>query len=369
MKKLILCLYFNLLTIAICFAQDSISYNIHLSPLLEQRKANPAEKPFAEALNSLISFINTGSDSLLLNKDISKDQKNRYYQLFFLTNIPKNYSHYHLLSVDSIDNGYQFKVITRQQIDEYKSDEILAIANVRVKNGLIDISYKNYLKEYSPIKKGTITYFTKDKESFNPAEAGKALAFCDSLKNVLVIKELHPLNYILSKKGKAPEIFGFDYFWSPFASFTPNDLLLSNGIGENYRHELVHYVLQDCKLSDLTSEGLAVWFGGSNNKSFKSYIAECMAINGIPSKEQIRNVFAGTKSSIDAFKYRYALHTICIDLLHDKKGIKGILQILNNSDKYKDINTLEALKDISGENEESLIEQIYEKCTILKNNK
>jgi len=365
MKRLILGLYFCSLSVAFCLAQDASSYNIHLSPLLEQRKDNPAEKPFAAALNSLISFINTGSDSLLLNKDMSKEQKERYYELFFLTNIPKNYSHYHILSVDSIDNGYQFKVITRQQIDEYKSDEILAIANVQVKNGLINISYKNHLKEYSPIKKGPITYFEKDKESFNSVEADNAVAFCDSLKEVLKLKELHPLNYILSKKGKAPEIFGFDYFWSPFGCFTPNDLLLSNGIGENYRHELVHYVLQDYKFNKLTSEGLAVWFGGSNNKSFKSYIAETLALYGIPSKEQIRNVFTGNKPGMDAYKYRYALPAICINLIHDKKGIKGIRQLLDNSDKYINMNTLEILKDISGENEEILIEQISKKWTTL----
>jgi len=367
MKKLLLCLYLCSLSAAFCFAQEKPSYNIHLSPLLEQRKANPAEKPFNEALNTLVAFINTGSDSLLLGQDISKDQKSRYYQLFFLTNIPRNYSHYHILSVDSIGNGYQFKVITRQRIDEYKSDEILAIANIQVKNGLIDISYKNYLKDYTPIKKGPITYFIKDKDFFNSVEADKAVAFCDSLKNVLALKELHPLNYILSKKDKAPEIFGFDYFWSPYGCFMPNELLLSNGIGENYRHELVHYVLQDYKFDGLTSEGLAVWFGGSNGKSFKSFIAECVAMDGAPTKEQIKNVFTSTNPNMDTFKYRYTLPAICIDLIHDKKGIKGILQLLNNADKYYNLNALEVLKDISGENEERLIGQIFEKCTILKN--
>jgi len=45
--------------------------------------------------------------------------------------------------------------------------------------------------------------------------------------------------------------------------------------------------------------------------------------------------------------------------LANKKGIKGILQLLDNSDKYINMNTLETLKDISGENEESLIGQIF----------
>jgi len=363
MKKLLLSLYLISLSVVFCLAQDAPSYNIHLSPLLDQRKENPAEKPFAAALNSLIAFINTGSDSLLLNKDISKEQKERYYQLFFLTNIPRNYSHYHVLSVDSIDNGYLFKVITRQQIDEMKSDEILAIANIRVKNNLIDISYKNNLKDYTPIKKGAIIYYTKEKDAFNQAEANKAVAFCDSLKHVLALKELHLLNYILSKKDKAPEVFGFDYYWSPYGCFVPDDILLSNGIGENYRHELVHYVLQDYKFDGLTNEGLAVWFGGSRNKSFKSFIAESLAMYGVPSKEQIKNVFTGNKPNMDAYKYRYALSAICIDLIYDKKGIKGILQLLNNCDKYKNETTLGVLKDISGENEDSLIEQIYKKWT------
>jgi len=365
MKKLFLFLYLCSLSAVFCFAQEKPSYNIHLSPLLEQRKANPAEKPFNEALNTLVAFINTGSNSLLLNKNLAKDQKGIYYELFFLNNIPRNYSHYHIVSVDSIGNGYQFKIITRQQIDEYKSDEILAIANIQVKNDLIDISYKNYLKEYTPIKKGQITYFTKDKDSFNSAQADKAVAFCDSLKNVLDLKELYPLNYVLSKKDKAPEIFGFDYFWSPFGCFT-KDLLLSNGNGENFRHELVHYVLQDYKLNKQTSEGLAVWLGGNGDNTFKSYIAERMKIDGIPAKEQIKNVFTSTKPSVDR-KYLYALSAIYIDLIHDKKGMKGILQLLKSSDKYYNLNALEILKDISGENEESLIGQIYSKCTTLKN--
>ena len=366
MKKLFLCLYLCSLSAVFCFSQEKPSYNIHLSPLLEQRKANPAEKSFNEALNTLVAFINTGSDSLLLNKDIPGDQKGIYYELFFLTNIPRNYSHYHIVSVDSIGNGYQFKVITRQQIEEYKSDEILAIANVQVKKGLIDISYKNYLMEYTPIKKGPITYYTKDKDSFNSVEADKAVAFCDSLRNIFALKGIQPLNYVLSKKDKAPEIFGFDYFWSPFGCFMHKDLLLSNGIGENFRHELAHYVLQDYKLNKQTSEGLAVWLGGNGDNSFKSYIAERMKIDGIPSKEQIKNVFTSTKPSPDR-KYLYALSAIYIDLIHDKKGMKGILHLLNNADKYYSLNALEILKDISGENEESLIGQIFEKCTILKN--
>ena len=366
MKNLILILFFCIVQAAHCFSQGegAKSYNIHLSALLEQRKTNLSDKPFIIALNSVISFINTGADSLLFNKDVPKEQKSIYYELFFLTNLPKNYSHYHILSVDSVDNGYRFKIITRQQIEEYKSDEILAIANVQVINGLIDISYKNNLKEFNTIKMDQITYFTKDKQSFNSTEACKAVNFCDSIKKVLGLKKLHPLNYVLSKKGKAPEVFGFDYFWSPFGLFMYNDLLLSNGIGENYRHELAHYILQDYKLNKQASEGLAVWFGGSQNASFKSYISKWFIENGIPSKEQIQDVFENTKPGKNR-KYLYVLSSISIDIIYDKQGTKGIVQLLNNSDKYYNMNLLEILKDISGENKENLIDQIYNKCKII----
>lgn len=360
-------LFFFLIQVAFCFSQDLKSYNIHLSPLLEQRKSNPSEKPFIAALNTITSFINTGADSLLLNKDLPKNQRSMYYELFFLNNLPRNYSHYHILSVDSIDNGYKFKIITRQQIDEVKSDEVLAIANVKVINGLIDISYKNNLNDYQPIKMNQITYFTKDKQSFNSVEAHKAVIFCDSLKIILGLKELHPLNYVLAKKGKAPEIFGFDYFWSPFGVFIRNDLLLSNGIGENYRHEIVHYVLQDYKLNKQINEGIAVWLGGSQNASFKTLVSECFANEGIPSKTQIQDVFENSKSTSDKFKYLYALSSICIDLIHDKQGPKGIIQLLDKSDKYFNLNFLDILRDMTGEDKDILIDEIYENCKKMKN--
>jgi len=362
MKKLLLCLFILLFVNELGISQDTKSYNIHFSPLLEQRKSNPSDKSFIEAINSLTSFINTGADSLLLDKSISSKEKSMYYDLFFLKNLPKNFSHYHIVSADSINNGYLFKIVTRQQVDEIKSDEVLAIVNVQIKNGLIDISYKNNLKEYSAITKGQITYFTKDKETFNVNEAKKAVAFCDSLKKILKLKELPPLNYVLSKKGKAQEIFGFDYFWSPYGCFIPNDLLLSNGFGENYRHELVHYILKDFKFDGLTNEGLAVWFGGSERISCKTFLTERFTMYGIPSKEQIKNVFTSTKPSSDSFKYRYALPAICIDLIYEKKGIEGILYLLRNCEKYSKHNTLGILQDILKENENEALEQIHLKC-------
>ena len=40
---------------------------------------------------------------------------------------------------------------------------------------------------------------------------------------------------------------------------------------------------------------------------------------------------------------------------------------MDNSDKYINMNTVETLKDISGEREDSLIDQIYGKCTTINN--
>jgi hypothetical protein len=194
MKKTVLCLVLFSSLFEIGFTQVTNSYNIHISPLLEQRKANSKDKPFNEAISALISFINSGADSLLYDKAISGKEKSMYYDLFFLKNLPRKFSHYHILSADSINSGYLFKVITRQQVDELQSDEVLAIANVQVRNGLIDISYKNNLADFSTIKKGQITYFTKDKSSFSKIEADRAVAFCDSLKRVLKLKVLPPLN-------------------------------------------------------------------------------------------------------------------------------------------------------------------------------
>ncbi len=362
MKKLLCLILFSSL-FEIGFTQVTNSYNIHISPLLEQRKANSNDKPFNEAISALISFINTGADSLLYDKAISPKEKSMYYDLFFLKNLPRKFSHYHIVSVDSISSGYLFKVIPRQQVDELQSDEVLAIANVQVRNGLIDISYKNNLTDFSTIKKGQITYFTKDKSSFSKVEADKAVAFCDSLKRVLKLKVLPPLNYVLSKKGKAQEIFGFDYFWSPYGCFIPNDLLLSNGFGENYRHELVHYVLQDFKFDALTNEGLAVLLGGSEKMSCQSFLNERFTVYGIPSKEQIKNVFSSTKPNSDSFKYRYALPALCMRMIYDKKGIEGIRDLLKNCEKYSKQNTLGILKDIFGESEDDLIDQLHLKCS------
>jgi hypothetical protein len=93
------------------------------------------------------------------------------------------------------------------------------------------------------------------------------------------------------------------------------------------------------------------------------FLNERFTVYGIPSKEQIKNVFSSTKPNSDSFKYRYALPSLCVKMIYEKKGIEGIRDLLKNCEKYSKQNTLGILKDIFGESEDDLIDQLHLKCS------
>ena len=337
---------------------QEVKYNIHFSQMFEQKK--DASPQLQEASVGLETFINAYSDSLFFNHDeISPQLKTMYNQLFFPPIKDSRYSHFYIVEGKVISSELcEFKIVTRQTIPELNSDEILSINDVFVNKNKVDIGYRQRLEHYEKINVGSITYYVKDKRFFDWEEAQKAIFFCDKIKQLFNIKQLPELHYILSKNEENPLMFfGFEYTWSPLVCYIKaENLLLSDNIGENYRHELVHYVLQEYNLNEAVSEGLAVYMGGSGGKSFEEFVKETIEKHGNPSVEQIIEVLTVDKASFNHFKYLYCLNAVCVEILYLEKGIAGLQSLLET--KYQTLNMIQILEDVLDRPQQEIIAAI-----------
>lgn len=350
---------------SLLFGQKN-EYSIHISQTLQMKKAKDAD--MGEAIKTLEKYINEPSDSLFFNNEhVSRDLKNIYSQIVYPSIKDTSYSHFYIIDGDKIsDNLYNLKIVSRVTIPQFEDDDINTIMNIWVRNNKIDIGYKERFAEYKEIKQDYISYLCDKDYAFNKEIALEAIVFCDSIKSLFKIKELPQLTYILSAKGASTfKVFGADYFFNPFGCFIKNEnILFSNGHGENYKHELVHYVLQSYNLNNQISEGIAVYLGGSSDKDFMQFIINNIKEYGMPTHEQIVDVYTAEKQNMNTFKYLYSLSSIAVAIVDSEKGTTGLNQLLDK--KHEKQNFIEVLQDILNKSQDQVIDIILEKLKSFK---
>ena len=131
---------------------------------------------------------------------------------------------------------------------------------------------------------GPITYVLEPGYPFDRTRAENAVQWADSVAVAFGVGPLDELTYYLTGSPETVyRIIGVD--WGPggtsygYASY--GNRLIFSGVpaaGEDYRHELAHFVLgplqADGRTHRIVSEGVATWLGGSMGRDFDALLAE-----------------------------------------------------------------------------------------------
>ncbi len=131
--------------------------------------------------------------------------------------------------------------------------------------------------------RGRVTYRVAPALRFDAARASRSAAFIDSLAAAFNVAPPPRLDYFVTESvDQALEILGVvvpSRFGASGGFAKPVNFQVFSGIpalGEEYRHEIAHVVLQsiirDGATSLIASEGVATWFGGTAGRDYKASV-------------------------------------------------------------------------------------------------
>jgi hypothetical protein len=134
---------------------------------------------------------------------------------------------------------------------------------------------------------GPIRYVIEPGYAFDPERARAAVTFADSVAAAYGVPALDSLTYYLtSSPDQVHRLRGVDWTFGSvgygYASAANRMILTGNpAVGEAYRHELVHVLLQPLHAAGRThgiiAEGIATWLGGSLGHDFPTLMREYAA--------------------------------------------------------------------------------------------
>lgn len=139
-------------------------------------------------------------------------------------------------------------------------------------------------RDWRRAKVGPITYVVEPGHHFDLARAGRAARFVDSVATAFGAPPVDSLTYVVTETREAANrVMGLDWTvgGTGYAWANSTDRIIFAGdpsLGEEYRHELVHFALGPLtaagRTHGLVNEGVATWLGGSMGHDFPSLMRE-----------------------------------------------------------------------------------------------
>ena len=183
---------------------------------------------------------------------------------------------------------YVVKTLFGTVVGEAKETKPIALTRVYVVREHGQWVFSNVLpyitREWRREVVGPITYVLEPGYPFDAARARRAVAFADSLAAAYGVPQLTRLSYYLtSSPEQVHRIMGIDWTVAGIGygyASQWNRLIFSGApaAGEDYRHELAHFVLAPLtgagRTHPLVNEGLATWLGGSMGRDFPTLMRE-----------------------------------------------------------------------------------------------
>ena len=255
-----------------------------------------------------------------------------------------------LLSIQEFEkNNFNLKIAlkTRYYDEEDKiRDFDYYIYNLRIIDNLeyINIDYNLRTENFDDfIYKKQYKYFVKPILNIDKIQLKKVSQYCDSISTIFYNKNYSDqLLYIPTNLQDAFKIFGFDYCLMATGRYFPNfDMIIS--VNETFfdKHELVHAILKNEDFAYFISEGIATYFGGSNNKTldnFKSDFRNKVWSNmNETEKNNMVEKFLYSKDDIMTSQYYTSFLYICsafiIREVINTNGIEALTKIARMSEK------------------------------------
>jgi len=187
---------------------------------------------------------------------------------------------------------------------------------------------------------GRVTFWYAPGIQPRPTRARRAAAFVDSVARLFAVPAPPHLDaYLTATTEEGDRALGIDFFPEGSGPGTglggrslpgASVLLLGDpNVGEAYLHEFVHAVLQPTlrPANYLSSEGLAVWLGGSRGKTrrvlYQELVAYHRAYPAITLDQVVRNEAPGGARATAAL---YATVGLIIEAIYRRAGLAGVRQ-------------------------------------------
>jgi hypothetical protein len=185
---------------------------------------------------------------------------------------------------------------------------------------------------------GRVTFWYAPGVTPDPARARRAAAFVDSVARVFEVPAPTHLDaYLTSTTEEGERALGLDFFPEGSGPGTgiggrslpeANVLLLGDPrVGEAYLHEFVHAVLQPTvrPASYLSSEGVAVWLGGSRGKAPRALYQELVQYQAAHPTVSIGQVVGNeAPGGASATAALYATVGLIVEAIYRRSGVAGV---------------------------------------------
>ena len=184
--------------------------------------------------------------------------------------------------------------------------------------------------------RGRITYRVAPALRFNATRANRSAAFIDSLAVAFELTPPQRIDYYVAESvDQALEILGVEVssrYGAAGGFAKPVNFQVFSGIpalGEEYRHELAHVVLQsiirDSETSLLASEGVPTWFGGTAGRDYTASVRHMDAL--LTAQPQITLDKIVDDMSVPS-EIRNAAGAVLSELVQEVGGIEAVREYM-----------------------------------------
>ena len=182
---------------------------------------------------------------------------------------------------------------------------------------------------------GAVTYVVTPGRSLDHNRATRAIAFVDSIAQLLGQPKIDKLTYyVASNSEELHRVMGFDWTFGGYGSYALpwNKLILSGDTahGEAHRHELIHYVLSailaERRTHSFINEGIATWLGGMLGRTYQQMRAEYARY--IATRPDIT-----LDKILDTDQPDHGHHpagAILVHMVHDRGGMPAVKELLTS---------------------------------------
>lgn len=266
-----------------------------------------------------------------------------------------------------IENHFFIKIALSYNIDSTKN-AIPIVYNLIAKYENKQVKFLNYTdwltKNWYTKQVGNLFYLKESKANFSVAQAKKMNKFNNYLANWFKTKPKTIRYYSCKNSIELFNIKGYDFINNMFLNYNGGlaeigkkgtayeNILFSGYDTELYKHELVHFYVNDLILKETSlfaMEGVTTFLGGSNllpldyhAKKLRAYLQKNPNFDVFKLLKE--NIMLDNKTSA-----LYTLGAIVAQGIYEKKGFEGIKQFLNTSEKDMPA-TLFSLLEINKEN-------------------
>jgi hypothetical protein len=333
------------------FAQEPFKYTFDIS--ITNRVDTTHNSEVKQVFHLWKNYLLSRPDSVYNNPYWNTKEKERFKNFdlsrtsIYQFSAPELLSYYKptVLAIEKEGNKYSIRTLFYAEglKGEYKGSNtwgILKIFALKENNEWkLENNFFNETKNWHFKNYGYIQYHYAHSHKFDSLLAFKSIQFCDSIAKVFDFPKTLPFDFYVTKSpDELGLLLGLEYVFAGIAygkALYDERILLGGFDSEYYPHEFVHFITPNNKnRNDLIEEGFATWLGGSQNKSFTENIdvlAKELFKSDTISLNHILNKNWGW--SYNSF---YTSGALICQMVFEKRGVKGIKQLLNADTKTDD---------------------------------